>query len=53
MLDVGAGPDYGWTDLTLKLIEHSQNKHFVVSNDIVEITKKRNYNTFVKGNFLD
>jgi hypothetical protein len=34
-LDVGAGPDFDWSDLALKFAENDKRTHRVVSNDVI------------------
>jgi 23S rRNA U2552 (ribose-2'-O)-methylase RlmE/FtsJ len=53
VLDIGAGPNYNWTDLALKLVEDDKNSHIVISNDIAELTKRRPNNVFIKGDFIE
>lgn len=53
VLDIGAGPNFYWTDLALKLADNQKQMHRVISNDKVESTMKRSNHVYVKGDFLE
>ena len=40
-MDIGAGINYAWTDLALKLTQNQENTHMVLSNDILDLRKNR------------
>lgn len=53
MLDIGAGPNFHWTDLALKLADNERQTHRVISNDKVESSMRRSNQAYVKGDFLE
>jgi len=53
VLDVGAGVNYAWTDLALKLVGDETNTFKVISNDLLDLKKNRENNFFVRGDIND
>ena len=53
ILDIGAGPNFYWTELALRLAENDKQTHRVISNDKLESVALRSNQTYVKGNFLE
>lgn len=53
MLDVGAGPNFYWTELALQLAANDKNTHRVISNDKIESIGIRSNQVYVKGDFLE
>jgi 23S rRNA U2552 (ribose-2'-O)-methylase RlmE/FtsJ len=53
VLDIGAGPNYYWTELALRLAENEKQSHRVISNDKLEPTGLRSNQVYVKGNFME
>lgn len=51
VFDLGAGPDYNWTDLALTLAQNDDSTHKVISSDLLTVTKPRPNNLFVRGDF--
>jgi len=52
-LDVGAGPDFDWSDLALKFSENDKRTHRVVSNDVIETSRILSNQIYVRGSFLE
>lgn len=53
MLDIGAGPNFTWTDLALKFSEDIGRKNFVISNDLIEASTRATNHSYIRGNFLN
>ena len=53
VLDIGAGPDYYWTDLALNMTHDDSSAHLVISNDLHATSRPHQNNPFVVGDFME
>lgn len=52
-MDIGAGPDFDWSDLALKFSENDKRTHRVLSNDVIETSRILSNQIYIRGNFLE